>query len=99
MEQTILGKCWNCAAELGPQDYGRETNCMGCGKPTRVCRNCRWYAPGRVNECVEPMAERVLDKTRANYCEFFEPTTETGGAEGVSADEELRKAAEDLFKT
>ena len=98
MEQTIIGKCWNCGIALGPQDYGRETNCVGCGKPTRVCRNCRWYAPGRSNECVEPMAERVLEKERANYCEFFEPTTETGGLDGGSSDEKLRKAAEDLFK-
>lgn len=98
MTQTILGKCWNCGADLSPQDYGRETNCIGCGKPTRVCRNCRWYAPGHSNACAEPMAERVLEKERANYCEFFEPTIDTLDSDGKSADEDLRKAAEDLFK-
>lgn len=98
MSQTILGRCWNCGADLGPQDYGRETNCIGCSKSTRACRNCRWYTPGHSNDCVEPMAERVLEKERANYCEFFEPTTDTGSTDASSPDDVLRKAAEDLFK-
>lgn len=96
METEIVGNCWHCGAKLGKHDYGRETNCSGCGKPTRVCRNCRWYDPGRASQCQEPVAEEVLDKTRANYCEYFEPTARTGGARG--APDALRRAAEDLFK-
>ncbi|HHH38606.1 MAG TPA: hypothetical protein ENK50_03395 [Sedimenticola sp.] len=94
MAEEILGHCWNCGAGLGPLDYGRETNCPGCGRPTRVCRNCRWYAPGRPDACEEPVAEPVLDKVRANFCSFFEPTDPGGG--GVEGD--LLQAAEALFK-
>ncbi|MCB1762980.1 MAG: hypothetical protein KDI27_07580 [Gammaproteobacteria bacterium] len=97
METEIAGSCWQCGAELGRFDYGRENNCLGCGKPTRVCRNCRWYDPARSHQCQEPIAEPVLDKTRPNYCEFFEATFRNGTAQPDTAGA-LRRAAEDLFK-
>jgi hypothetical protein len=37
-----------------------------------VCRNCAFYAAGAYNDCREPCAERVVDKERANFCEFFQ---------------------------
>jgi hypothetical protein len=96
--ESIVGKCWHCGAELQNADYGRESNCRSCTKPTRVCRNCRWYAPDRANQCEEPMAEPVLDKIRANFCDYFEPTTAPDGNDGNNSDHALRQAAEDLFK-
>ncbi|HEB97860.1 MAG TPA: hypothetical protein ENI96_15685 [Sedimenticola thiotaurini] len=93
----ILGRCWHCGAGLGPHDYGRETGCPGCGRPTRVCRNCRWYDTSRANACQEYRAEPVTEKERANFCEFFEPTT-PATAGGPTPEEELRRAAESLFK-
>jgi len=96
METEILGNCWHCGLELGKHDLGRETNCSRCGKPTRVCRNCRWYDTSRTNQCQEPVADPVMDKTRANYCEFFEAKSQRGGDGGV--EDTLRRAAEDLFK-
>jgi len=79
-------------------DYGRETNCPGCLKPTRVCRNCRHYTSGRPNDCVEPMAEPILQKERANFCELFEPTDRAAGSRAGPAAEDLVRAAEGLFK-
>ena len=98
MGADIQGKCWNCGLALGPHDYGREESCPGCRKPTRVCRNCRWFSPGRANDCEEPMAERVMEKERANFCGYFEPTSDVTGKGSDSAEEDLRQAAEDLFK-
>lgn len=96
MSLKIVGNCWQCGVELGKYDYGRETNCSKCGKPTRVCRNCRWYDPSKANQCQEPIAEEVMDKTRANYCEYFEASARFAG--GDSSADALRRAAEDLFK-
>jgi hypothetical protein len=96
--EAILGKCWHCGADLHSADFGRETDCQGCGKATRVCRNCRWYAPARPNQCEEPMAEPVMEKTRANFCGYFEATTEPRGETAANSDDSLRQAAEDLFK-
>lgn len=94
----IIGLCWHCRRPLTRADYGRENNCLGCTKPVRVCRNCRHYAPGRPNDCLEPMAERVLDKNRATMCEFFEPDPNPPEGEGRSDVDALRDAAEALFR-
>ncbi|PVV14288.1 MAG: hypothetical protein B6D77_03430 [gamma proteobacterium symbiont of Ctena orbiculata] len=99
MNQTVQGKCWQCGGDLEAVDYGRETTCRSCGKPTRVCRNCRWYAPSRPNQCEEPMADRVMDKENANFCGYFEPTEESAGTDADTTQDALRKAAEDLFKS
>lgn len=97
MTRSIIGRCWHCGAELTVSDYGRETACLACGKPTRVCRNCCWYDPARTNQCKEPQAERVMAKERANYCEFFAATAELESEENTPR-QDLRQAAEDLFK-
>jgi hypothetical protein len=62
-----------------------------------VCRNCRWYDTSRPNACQEPVAEEVLNKERANFCDFFEPT-DSGEAGGATTQGDLQKAAEELFK-
>jgi DNA-directed RNA polymerase subunit RPC12/RpoP len=99
MNDEVKGKCWQCGANLAALDYGRETNCHSCGKPTRVCRNCRWYAPSRPAQCEEPMADRVMDKEKANFCGYFEPTMEIETSTEPSSQDALRQAAEDLFKS
>ncbi|OGT91801.1 MAG: hypothetical protein A2286_14465 [Gammaproteobacteria bacterium RIFOXYA12_FULL_61_12] len=92
----VVGNCWSCGHKLVRSDYGRESLCLACGKPAHVCRNCRWFAPGRPNDCFEPMVERILDKTRANFCGYFEPVTRE--AQGGPASDDLRRLAESLFK-
>jgi hypothetical protein len=98
MDTEIIGKCWRCGRPLAKFDYGRETLCLGCGKPTRVCRNCRHFAPGRPNDCREPMTEPVLDKERANFCELFDPADRAGTGPAQSSTTDLLQRAQDLFK-
>ncbi len=98
MNPESKGSCWECGATLGAADYGRESRCPECGKATHACRNCRFYAPSRPNACAEPVAERVMEKERANFCGYFEPTTGRGPAAEASSAEDLRSAADALFK-
>lgn len=72
MEQI---NCWKCGAsnEFPTLKIGRSEACRECHASLHVCRQCRFYAPGRYNECHEPVAERVTDKTRANFCDYFVP--------------------------
>jgi hypothetical protein len=44
---------------------------------------------------VEPVAEHVADKERANFCDYFEPGRDTH-REGPD-NERLKAAADDLF--
>jgi hypothetical protein len=99
MPEEILGHCWSCGHGLSKFDYGRETECPACRKPTHCCRNCRHYALGRANECMEPMVERIVDKARANFCELFEATTPAGTQGAAAPDvDALRQSAEALFR-
>ena len=95
MSPNAEGVCWSCGARLVANDYQREGECPQCRKQTHVCRNCRFYQPGRPNDCQEPVAEAVNDKQRANFCDYFEPSDK---AYHPTADaEQLRAAADDLF--
>jgi hypothetical protein len=44
------------------------------------------------------MAERVLEKDRANFCEFFEASDNPASSAAATSADALRRAAEDLFK-
>ncbi|MCG6943497.1 MAG: hypothetical protein LJE69_19880 [Thiohalocapsa sp.] len=99
MHHPVIGRCWHCGADLTDLDYGREATCPNCRKSTHCCRNCRWYARGRPNDCAEPVADAVADKERANFCGYFEASfPRDAGAAAPDADA-LRQAAEDLFKS
>lgn len=95
MPYNMHGNCWHCGQSLTERDYAREANCPGCGRPTHVCRNCRYYDTGRPNACAEPVADPIADKTRANFCGYFEALAQT--ASGSGDDDALRQAADDLF--
>ena len=69
---TMEGNCWHCGQALSGADYARENRCQACDRATHACRNCRFFAPGRPNECQEPLVERIVDKERANFCGYFE---------------------------
>lgn len=91
------GTCWNCGAQLTTLDYGRSDTCRGCGRDTKVCRNCEHYEPGHHNECREPQAERVVEKERSNFCDYFRPRA-AGQPGGAPSRDALKAAAESLFR-
>lgn len=98
MSINDMGSCWNCGHSLSSSDYSRESTCPSCRKYTHVCRNCRFYASGRPNDCLEPIAEQVMDKARANFCGYFEPATPPATLnEDKPSVDALLAAAEDLF--
>lgn len=95
MARDPEGVCWHCGHTLVAVDYQREGECPQCRRQTHVCRNCRFFEPGRPNDCQEPVADPVSDKQRANFCGYFEPSAD---AYRAAADpERLRAAADDLF--
>lgn len=67
--------CWRCGAglEAEPLPLGRRAECLACGAELHVCRLCRHYDTGKAKHCRERAADEVKDKTRANFCDWFEP--------------------------
>jgi len=68
-------RCWKCGASLA--DYSlplrRIEECRVCRAELHVCRMCRHYDPAKAKQCREPAADDVKDKTRANFCDWFQP--------------------------
>lgn len=66
--------CWKCGASLGdiPLPLGRLAECLDCHAEQHVCRACEYYDARVAKQCREPIAEEVQDKSRANYCDYFQ---------------------------
>ena len=64
--------CHHCGKDLGISGpVGRSESCPFCRSDLKVCLNCRFFDPGASNQCREPQVDPVLEKDKANFCEFF----------------------------
>ena len=88
-------KCKNVVNLEADQDISRSEECHHCYAALRSCHMCKFYDKNSYNECKEPTAERVLDKEKANFCDFFKL-----GISDSSADktQDLLAQANALFK-
>lgn len=94
MEQQSAFHCFKCNTGLSPEAIGRRDSCPKCGSDVHVCRNCTFYDLKAYNECRENQAERVVDKEKANFCDYFKPRLGSGGSGGGSSG----TSKEDVFK-
>lgn len=90
------GSCWFCGLELTYLDYGRADTCRKCGRDTKVCKGCVFYDPSMNNECQESQSDRVVEKERSNFCDYFKPGKSV--AVSSSSRDAMKLAAESLFK-
>jgi hypothetical protein len=67
-------KCYNCHEVIdhspGDKIY-RDEDCEHCGVSLKVCKMCRFYTPEVYNECSESSAQKVPEKEKSNYCDYF----------------------------
>jgi hypothetical protein len=67
-----MKKCHVCVKVLEIRmPVGRRETCPFCGTDLHACLNCAFHETTAYNECREPQAERVIDKGRSNFCDFF----------------------------
>ena len=97
MSQLQGGQCWKCGEKLSHLDYGRGDRCSKCGCDTRVCKGCGFYDVHSNNSCREPQADRVVEKERSNFCDYFKPSS-SGGSSSQPSRDTLKAAADALFK-
>ena len=87
--------CWKCGVSIAdiPLPIPRESVCSSCDADLHVCRLCRFYDTSVANHCRETIADKVQDKTRRNFCGYFDPSAvayqERDGAPGTAARAEL----------
>lgn len=90
--------CWKCGASLADTvlPFSRAEECRACRAQLHVCRMCRFFDVRRTRGCLEPIAEEVNDRERANFCGYFQPRSGAWQPAGAAASES-RAALEALF--
>ncbi|OFZ27106.1 MAG: hypothetical protein A2381_10640 [Bdellovibrionales bacterium RIFOXYB1_FULL_37_110] len=66
--------CFKCRSEINIEagtKIMRRDECDKCGASLRCCRMCIHYDISSYNECRESVAERILEKEKANFCDYF----------------------------
>ena len=67
-------QCFDCGSVLllsETKTISRQDTCDHCYKDIRCCKMCTFYDPKSYNECREPTADRITEKEKANFCDFY----------------------------
>jgi hypothetical protein len=91
--------CWKCGKPLSDSYkimVGRRDTCSNCLADIRCCKMCQFYDQKAYNECRESSADRVQDKEKANFCDYFKIGSSSNNPDKERLDA-LAKAAS-LFK-
>ena len=92
-------KCAFCSGNLNIKGtVGRKDECPHCGRDLRCCKQCKFYDTNAYNECREVSAERIVDKERANFCDFFMIRGSKGRGGNYTRTQDAKAALEALFK-
>lgn len=96
----LSASCFKCGKELSfGSNVGFKESCPGCDSDVHCCRNCKFYNLSAYNNCAEPQADRVVDKEKANFCDYFRPSGTKGvGGFGVDSVTKAKSSLDDLFK-
>jgi len=75
-------QCNACGAAIelrSSERIGTRDTCATCSADLHSCVNCGFHDPSAYNECREPNAERVNERSRGNRCDYFSPGEQGGG--------------------
>jgi hypothetical protein len=90
--------CHHCGRELAlTPPIPRTESCPHCHSDLKCCLSCRFYDAAAGNQCIEPHADPVTEKAKANFCEFFELRTGPGRPGAPGADRDRARAAFDAL--
>lgn len=91
--------CWKCGKQLvdEPLPLARLAECPGCRSQLHVCRMCEFFDTGVADSCKEPVADRVMDKERANFCGYLRVSSRKWVAPDTSVSDQASKDLAALF--
>lgn len=99
--------CWNCQKEISEEKrkLGFRDSCPFCSSDLHVCKNCKFYSPGKPNDCLIPGTDYISDRKKSNLCEEFQIKAASEKKSSKNAEEIFgkdclpkRKNFDDLFK-
>lgn len=70
---SIDMQCWRCGIELKNilLPFSKYEECSSCKTDLHSCLGCKSYSPGMADACSEDRADFIVDKDKANFCDFF----------------------------
>lgn len=90
--------CFNCnkSLDLNAQSkIARSEECPHCYASLHSCRMCNFYDKSVYNECRETNADRIIEKEKANFCDYFD----LSGSNSDSIEKDsILSVANSLFK-
>jgi hypothetical protein len=97
IENNNQVSCYNCNKELelsASEKILRHEECPFCTVSLHACKMCYFFNSTAYNECREPMAERIVEKEKANFCSYFT----LSGIKDENDKKDILSAANALFK-
>lgn len=97
--EEVMKRCHACLQALEIKiPVGRREICPFCGSDLHCCLHCTFHLFGIYNECREHRAERVIEKDRSNFCDFFVFRDAEMNGKGKDAGESAKTKMKSLFK-
>ena len=92
-------QCWKCGNPLGEMrfPYSRYEECSACRTDIHVCLMCKEYDPSVSDACREDRADYVLEKDKANFCDYFKPRRGAYREKDEQSEKEARARLAELF--
>ncbi len=93
--RSIDMQCWKCGIELKNLllPFSRYEECSACKCDLHCCIACKSYDLSVSDSCHEDRADFVLDKDKANFCDYFKANTRAyqkkDNAEAIAAQARL----------
>lgn len=91
-------KCYRCEKDIGQASasrVGRNDECPHCSSYIHCCFMCNFYDKNAYNECREPSADRVVEKEKNNFCDFY---VLKGLKDSSGSKDDILAKANSLFK-
>ena len=97
--RSIDMQCWKCGTELKNLllPFSRYEECSACKADLHVCLACRHYDPNLSDACREDRADFILDKDKANFCDYFKVNTKAYQKQDDAAARDARAKLAELF--
>ena len=92
-------QCWKCGTELKNLllPFSRYEECSACKADLHVCLACKHYDASLSDACREDRADFILDKDKANFCDYFKVNARAYQKQDDAAAREARAKLAELF--
>mgnify|MGYP004007204437 CR=1 FL=1 len=77
MSSSIDMQCWKCGMALKNLliPFSRYEECINCNADLHACIACKNFNLSVSNGCNEDRADLIVEKEKANFCEYFYANT------------------------